>query len=139
MRLALLFLLLAAGALYTGAAWHSYREEVSAREIGTSPPPEGFTHPEANLRILRESFENNDYSDRLFAHLAGSLQQAPSFYQPPFLMASFYANRLERPDLARKSFEAAIARFPSNGRLHLTYTEWLLTPRATAPYRSFRE
>jgi tetratricopeptide (TPR) repeat protein len=54
-------------------------------------------------------------------------------------MASFYANRLERPDLARRGFEAALARFPSNGRLHLTYAQWLLTPRATAPYRSFRD
>jgi tetratricopeptide (TPR) repeat protein len=53
-------------------------------------------------------------------------------------MASFYANRLEQPELTRKSFEAALARFPSNGRLHLTYAEWLLLPRATAPYRSFR-
>jgi tetratricopeptide (TPR) repeat protein len=53
-------------------------------------------------------------------------------------MASFYANRLEQPGLTRKSFEAALARFPSNGRLHLAYAEWLLLPRATAPYRSFR-
>jgi Tetratricopeptide repeat len=53
-------------------------------------------------------------------------------------MAAFYANRLERPEVIRKSFEAALERFPSNGRLHLTYSEWLLTPRPTAPYRAFR-
>jgi tetratricopeptide (TPR) repeat protein len=139
MRLALLFLFLAAGAIYTGAAWHSYREELGAREGGASVPPEGFQHPEANLRILREAIESDDYTDRLVPHLERSLEEAPSFYQPPLLMASFYANRLERPDLARRGFEAALARFPSNGRLHLTYAQWLLTPRATAPYRSFRD
>ena len=139
MRLALLFLFLAASAIYTGAAWHSYREELGAREGRASVPPEGFQHPEANLRVLREAIESDDYTDGLVPHLERSLEEAPSFYQPPLLMASFYANRLERPDLARRGFEAALARFPSNGRLHLTYAQWLLTPRATAPYRSFRD
>jgi len=138
MRLALLSLLLAAGALYSGAAWHSYREETSARDSRAGAAPEGFRHPEANLRILREAIDTNDYTDRLVPHLERSLEQAPSFYQAPLLMAAFYANRLERPELTRRSFEAALARFPSNGRLHLTYAEWLLTPRTTAPYRAFR-
>jgi Tfp pilus assembly protein PilF len=138
MRLALLLLLLLAGTIYTGAAWHSYREDTSAREDRANPPPEGFRHPEANLRIVRAAIENNDYSDRLLPHLERSLDEAPSYYQVPFLIAAFYANRLERPDLVRRSFEAALARFPSNGRLHLIYAEWLLTPRATAPYRAFR-
>ncbi len=138
MRLALLTLLLAAGAIYTAGAWHSYREETSARGGGASPPAEGFIHPEANLRILREAIETHDYTDRLLPHLERSLEEAPSFYQAPLLMAAFYANRLERPELTRRSFEAALSRFPSNGRLHLTYAEWLLTPRATAPYRAFR-
>lgn len=138
MRLALLSLFLAAGAVYISGAWHSYREESGARESGRSAPPEGFTHPEANLRILREAIETNDYTDRLLPHLERSLEQAPSSYQAPLLMATFYANRLERPELTRRSFEAALARFPSNGRLHLMYAEWLLTPRATAPYRAYR-
>jgi Tfp pilus assembly protein PilF len=139
MRLALLLLFFAASALYTGAAWHSYREEVNARAVRGSPPQDGFQHPEANLRILRNAIETNDYTDRLLPHFERSLEEAPSFYQPPLLMATFYANRLERPDLTRRSFEAALARFPSNGRLHLTYAEWLLTPRATLPYRTFRD
>jgi tetratricopeptide (TPR) repeat protein len=138
MRLALLLLSLAASALYTGAAWRSYREEVNARSGRANPPPEGFKHPEANLRILREAIETNDYTDRLLPHFERSLEEAPSFYQPPLLMAAFYANRLERPELTRRSFEAALARFPSNGRLHLSFAEWLLIPRATAPYRAFR-
>ncbi len=138
MRLALLVLFLAASAIYTGAAWHSYREETNARTASGTPPPDGFKHPEANLRILRNAIETNDYTDRLLPHLERSLEEAPSFYQAPLLMAAFYANRLERPDLTRRSYEAALARFPSNGRLHLTYAEWLLIPRATLPYRSFR-
>ncbi len=138
MRLALLSLFLSASALYTGAAWHSYREELGAREGASTLPPEGFEHPEANLRVLREAIAGNDYADGLIPHLERSLEEAPSFYQGPLLMASFYANRLERPDLTRRSFEAALERFPTNGRLHLTYAQWLLTPRATAPYRAFR-
>ncbi len=138
MRLALLSLFIAASALYSAAAWHSYREDLNAREGGANPPPEGFRHPEASLRILREAIETNDYTDGLLPLLERSLEEAPSFYQPPLLMAAFYANRLERPELTRRSFEAALTRFPSNGRLHLSYAEWLLTPRATAPYRAFR-
>lgn len=138
MRLALFVLFVAAGTVYAGAAWHSYREEVSARADGASPPLEGFRHPEANLRVLRNAIAANEYTDRLLPHLERSLEEAPSFYQPPLLMAAFYANRLERPDLTRRSFEAALARFPSNGRLHLTYAEWLLAPRASLPYRVYR-
>lgn len=135
MRLALISLFLASSALYTTAAWQSFRAEMSARG---SSAADASAHPEANLRIVRESLDSNDYSDRLIPHIETSLEQAPSFYQAPFLMASFYANRLEQPELTRKSFEAALTRFPSNGRLHLTYAEWLLLPRASAPYRSFR-
>ncbi len=138
MRLALSLLVLAAGAVYTGAAWHSYREEVNARSDGRSPPREDFRHPEANLRILRDAIAASEYTDRLLPHIERSLEEAPSFYQPPLLMAAFYANRLERPDLIRRSFEAALERFPSNGRLHLTYAEWLLAPRASLPYRVYR-
>jgi Tfp pilus assembly protein PilF len=138
MRLALLSLFLAAGAIYSTAAWHSYREEINARGNGAPSPPGGFAHPEANLRILREAIETNDYTDRLLPNIERSLEEAPSFYQPPLLMAAFHANRLERPELTRRSFEAALERFPSNGRLHLTYAEWLLIPRANAPYRAFR-
>jgi tetratricopeptide (TPR) repeat protein len=138
MRLSLLILSLATSALYSVAAWRSFREEASAREGRSSPPLEAPWHPEANLRVLRGAIAAEDYADRLYPYLERALEQAPSFYQPPFLMAAFYANRLERPELTRRSFEAALERFPSNGRLHLTYAEWLLTPRATAPYRAFR-
>ncbi|HEY7818963.1 MAG TPA: tetratricopeptide repeat protein [Vicinamibacteria bacterium] len=140
MRAALVFLLLTGSAFYGGAAWYSYREERNARVRATSAPSEeAFRHPETNLRILRDALDRGDYTDRLVPHLERSLDEAPSFYQPPLLMAAFYANRLERPDLVQRSFEAALERFPSNGRLHLIYAQWLLAPRPNAPYRAFRD
>lgn len=139
MRLLLASLLVAAGALYAAAALHSYREECLARPCSFEAASRVATHPEANLRAVREAMEGNDYSDPLLSRLERAFEQAPTFYQPPLLMAAFYANRLENPEKIRRSFEAALARFRSNGRLHLTYAEWLLTPRATAPYRSYRD
>jgi tetratricopeptide (TPR) repeat protein len=139
MRPLLASLLLAAGGLYAAFALHSYREECAARPCSSEASSRVATHPEANLRVVREAIEGDDYSDPLLARLARAFEQAPASYQPPLLLAAFYANRLENPETIRRSFEAALARFPSNGRLHLTYAEWLLTPRATAPYRSYRD
>jgi Tfp pilus assembly protein PilF len=141
MRLLLLSVFVAAGALYSSLAVRSYREERLARASSTPLPPSSpaAVHPEASLRLVREAMERNDYSDDLLPHLESAFEQAPSFYQPPLLMAAFYANRLEKPDVIQRSFEVALARFPSNGRLHLTFAEWLLTPRATLPYRVYRD
>jgi Tfp pilus assembly protein PilF len=142
MRLLLLSLFAACGIAYGYLAFRSYEEERLARESSsTSTVSPDFTaiHPEANLRVLREAMERDDYSDALLPHLETALEEAPASYQAPLLMAAFYANRMERPDLIRRSFEAALARFPTNGRLHLSFAEWLLTPRETAPYRAYRD
>jgi tetratricopeptide (TPR) repeat protein len=139
MRALLASLLVAAGGLYAFGALHSYREECAARPCSIGAAARTATHPEANLRAVREAMDGNDYSDPLLPRIVRAFEQAPASYQPPLLMAAFYANRLESPETIRRSFEAALARFPSNGRLHLTYAEWLLTPRATAPYRSYRD
>jgi tetratricopeptide (TPR) repeat protein len=139
MRLLLLLIFSIAGGLYTIGAFHAYREETFARATTSDGLPESAVHPEANLRVIREAIDAKDYTDRLLPRLESALDEAPSFYQPPLLLAAFRANRLELPEQTGKSFEAALARFPSNGRLHLTYGEWLLTPRPTAPYRSYRE
>lgn len=138
MRLLVLSLVTLAGALYVFAALEVYREEARARELPAAAGDEPSLHPEANLRRLREAFASEEYTDELEPYLEHALAQAPTFYQPPFLLAAFYANRLEQPELIESSFEAALARFPSNGRLHLTYAEWLLTPRTSAPYRLYR-
>ena len=129
MRLLLILLFSAAGALYSVAAFHAYREETFARTTATDRLPEDAVHPEANLRVIREAIETRDYTDRLLPRLERALDEAPSFYQPPLLLAAFRANRLELPEQTARSFEAALSRFPSNGRLHLMYAEWLLTPR----------
>ena len=141
MRLLVLSLVGLAGTLYSFAAFESYREEVRARDTGASlqdDPSEPPKHPEANLRRLRHAFASENYTDDLQPYLERALAQAPTFYQPPFLLAAFYANRLEQPETIEGGFEAALDRFPSNGRLHMTFAEWLLTPRATQPYRSYR-
>ncbi len=139
MRLLLLAVFVASGIVYSLFAVRSYREESLARAPVLSPTTFTALHPEANLRVVREAMARGDYSDKLLPHIQSAFREAPSFYQPPLLMAAFYANRLERPELIRRSFEVALALFPSNGRLHLSYAEWLLTPRATLPYRAYRE
>ena len=103
----------------------------------SSPSHARSGSPEANLRRLRHAFASEQYTDDLEPYLERALAQAPTFYQPPFLLAAFYANRLEQPEKIEAGFEAALTRFPSNGRLHLTFAEWLLTPRATEPYRAY--
>ena len=139
MRLLLLSILTTVGGLYCYGAFTSYREEQLARNTLLPLGVEEIArHPEANLRVLREAFASNNYADELAPLLNRTISQAPSFYQPPFLLAAFYANRLEKPETVRASFELSLLRFPSNGRLHLTYAEWLVTPRATAPYRIYR-
>ncbi len=136
MRLLVLSLFGLAGAVYSFAAFNAYREEVRARDIAATS--ELSRHPEANLRRLRNAFAAEEYTDDLQPYLERALAQAPTFYQPPFLLAAFYANRLEQPETIERGFTAALTRFPSNGRMHLTFAEWLLTPRATAPYRAYR-
>lgn len=139
MRLLLVVVFSAAAALYVAGAFQSFREESWARDTGSPLPPESALHPEANLRLVRSAFERSDYSDAMLPRLERAFDEAPTFYQPPLLLAAFHANRLEKPEVTGKSFEAALRRFPSNGRLHLTYAEWLLTPRPSAPYRSYRD
>ena len=141
MRLFVLSVVALLAGLYAYAAFDVFREERRAQDPDAlaalvSGPAR---HPEANLRHLRTSFASGEYSNELKPYLDRALEQAPSFYQSPFLLAAFYANRLEQPERIEQSFEAAIRRFPANGRLHLTFAEWLLTPRMTAPYRAYRE
>ena len=141
MRLFILSVVALFGGLYAYAAFDVFQEEQGAQDPGAvavtvlGPP----RHPEANLQHLRASFASGEYSNELKPYLDRALEQAPSFYQSPLLLAAFYANRLEQPERVEQSFEAAISRFPANGRLHLTFAEWLLTPRMTAPYRAYRE
>ena len=143
MRLVLLSLAAALTFLYAAAAVGVYREETQARPGAlrvVQPPGTAVPrHPETSLHYLRDAFASGNYSDELRGYLERAAREAPSFYQTPFLLAAFHANRLEQPEVTRASFEAALERFPENGRLHLTYAEWLLTPRTRAPYRTYRD
>jgi len=86
-------------------------------------------HPEALLALIRGALDEGEYSDRLLVTIGRALREAPSSYKSALFLAVFRANRLEDPAAIGESFEAAIRLFPANGRLHLTYAEWLLTPR----------
>jgi Tfp pilus assembly protein PilF len=79
------------------------------------------------MSVVRDAFAARNYSDEVLKYVTLSIEQAPSCYQPPFLLASYYANRIEEPDLTRRGFEAALRRYPFNGRLHLNYAQWLFT------------
>lgn len=116
-----------AAIVYAAGALHFHAQERAAR----TPEAIALTslarihHPEAALGRLRAAFEANDFSEELEPWLHRALREVPSFYQPPFLLAAYHANRLERPALVRNAFEAALARYPANGRLRLTYAQWL--------------
>ncbi len=85
-------------------------------------------HPEAVLGILREH-SDGVYPNELRPALARALESAPSFYQGPLFYADFLAQRREEPRRVRALFEIAVRRFPTNGRIHLAYAEWLLDAR----------
>jgi len=86
-------------------------------------------HPEAVLGILHEH-SDGVYPNELRPALARALELAPSFYQGPLFYADFLAQRQEEPRGVRALFEIAVRRFPTNGRIHLAYAEWLLDARS---------
>jgi len=116
---------------YAGISYYFYEQERWATMMDEldSDPPEVLRHPEAALGVIRSAFDSNDYSDTILVHLRRALREAPSSYLSVLYLAAFRANRLENPAEVRKSFEAALRLFPANGRLHLTYAQWLLSPR----------
>ena len=118
--------------LYAAAAGYFYLQERWAR-TPFEVSPENFSHlhhPEATLGLVRQELQRNVPAEELPVGLQRLLQQAPSFYQPPLLLALYHANRLEKPAVVRRGFETAIRRFPANGRLHAAYAEWLLAARS---------
>ena len=77
--------------------------------------------------------EQDDFSPRVGELVEVALSQLPSFYQPRVYEALYHANRLEEPGRTRDAFEAALERFPANGRLHLDYARWLLMAPSKFP------
>jgi tetratricopeptide (TPR) repeat protein len=121
--------------LYISGAFYFYTEERSAWPPGEggSIADEGVRHPEALLGGARNAMDSNDFSPAVRETVLRSFGELPSFYQPPFLLAAYYANRLEEPEKTHLAFEAAVNRFPTNGRLHLAYARWLFKARSIPP------
>ena len=118
--------------LYTGGAAFFYVQERWARSPSEASAQaiSNVHHPEATLRVVRQALSSPKPSDDQLPRLHRLLRQAPSFYQPPLLLAHYYANRVENPAVVHQSFVLALNRFPANGRLHLAFGEWLLTARS---------
>lgn len=87
-------------------------------------------HPEALLFAARARLAANDYGSSELELLRRAVLATPSFYQGPFLLAAFRENRFEPAAGVRAAYEEAIARFPANGRLRLSYGRWLLDARS---------
>jgi Tfp pilus assembly protein PilF len=122
-------------ALYISGAFYFYSEDRSAWPPGEGGAAleEGVRHPDALLGGARNAMDSNDFSPHVRDMVLRSLGELPSFYQPPFLLAAYYANRLEEPEQTHQAFEDAVKRFPTNGRLHLAYARWLFKARSIPP------
>jgi tetratricopeptide (TPR) repeat protein len=126
--LALLSYTLVAG-LYAVGAFYFYNEEAAARSPETvdASSQQRLSHPEAAIGVVEQAFHDNNFSPAVLAILHASLLRVPSSYRPPYLLAAYHANRLEKPEEIRRAFEAALGRYPVNGRLRLAYAGWLFT------------
>jgi Tfp pilus assembly protein PilF len=122
----ILAVLYAAGAVYfySQEYWARNPSELSAADF------DSLQHPEATLGLVRIELQRSVPSADVEIGLERLMHQAPSFYQPPLLLALHHADRMDEPALVRHGFETAIARFPANGRLHAAYAEWLLSARS---------
>jgi len=125
MRVVVLAACLALAALYGRVAFYFYSQETWSRSGTPAPPPPHPRHPQGLAALVRHEFTRNNYSAQVLPFIHQALGAAPSSFQPPFLLAAFYANRLEEPERARQAFDAALTRSPCNGRLHLEYAAWL--------------
>ena len=115
-------------AFYAAGAGYFYFQERWARNPSelTAADFSSLHHPEATLGLVRLELQRNLPSEELSGGLERLLQQAPSFYLPPLLLALHHADRMDQPAAVSQGFQTAIGRFPANGRLHAAYAGWLL-------------
>lgn len=127
----LALLVTAFAVVYTAGAVYFFRQERWAREPSSvsADAVHEARHPEAVLGMLQERFARQRFGDDELALVREALHQAPSFYQAPYFLATFHSARLESSTTVRAAFEAALTRYPANGRLHLAYAIWLLESR----------
>ncbi len=135
MRFLLGGLLILLAAFYAATASYFYQQEVWGRapvEVG-DVSADRLRHPDATLGVVRRAIESGDFSNPVEAYLLQSLSEAPASYQSSFLLAAFLANRLEDHERTELAFDTALGLFPANGRLHLSYAQWLLSSQSGAP------
>lgn len=131
MRRLVAVLLAAFVVLYGAVARELFVQERWAFEIPTTLDPRRIRNPEVAIGLVQSRFEANRFREEELELLRPALRQAAPFYQPSFLLATFYASRLSEPAKVRAAYEAALARYPANGRLQLAYGAWLLDSRAS--------
>jgi tetratricopeptide (TPR) repeat protein len=116
---------------YGAVAFRLFVQERWALEIPAVVAPSRIENPEIAIGLLQTRFEANRFREEELDLLRRALIGAPSFYQPAFLLATFHASRFSEPARVRAAYEAAVARYPANGRLRLSYGTWLLRSRAS--------
>jgi len=121
----------ALAAAYAVGAMYFFRQEQWARDPSSVSAAEidRVRHPDAVLGVLQERFARQRFGEAELSLVAEALEQAPSFYQSPFFLATYHSSRLENPAIVRWAYEAALDRYPANGRLHLSYAMWLFESR----------
>jgi Tfp pilus assembly protein PilF len=131
MRRFVAVLLAALAVLYGVVAFHLFVQENWALALPPALDPDEIRNPEVALGLAQSRFDANRFREEELELVERALSQAPSFYEPSFLLATFYASRMERPETVRAAYEAAVARYPANGRLQLAYGTWLLESRGS--------
>ena len=121
----------AVAAVYAVGAMYFFRQEQWARDPSSASAAEidRVRHPDAVLGVLQERFARQRFGEAEFSLVSEALEQAPSFYQSPFFLATYHSSRLENPATVRSAYEAALDRYPANGRLHFSYAMWLFESR----------
>jgi Tfp pilus assembly protein PilF len=114
---------------YGAVAVYLFRQARWVEELPATVDPDDLDHPDAVLGLLQSRFAVHRFREEELELARRALLRAPSFYQSAFLLATFHASRLESPDEAREAYEAALSRYPANGRLQLAYGIWLLESR----------
>ena len=117
--------------LYGAAAYEIFTQERWAEDLPPTVAIDSLRQPEAVLALTQTRFASNRYRDEELRLVSKAFQEAPSFFEPPFLLAMFRANRSEAPETVRRAFEVALSRYPANGRLQVTYGTWLLESRTS--------
>ena len=120
-------------AVYAVGAMYFYRQEQWARDPSSAATDDivldRLRHPDALLGVLQERFARQRFGELELSLVGEALEQAPSFYQSPFFLATYHSSRLENPKTVRSAYEAALDRYPANGRLHFSYATWLFESR----------